>query len=57
MSAVEAEGLIRKDYGRKIRSIRITPEQYKEITGDPYVADAPPSEGPSGATDGFTGTE
>lgn len=29
----------------------ITPEQFEEITGDPYVADAPPSEGPSRATD------
>ncbi|MCY9052438.1 XkdX family protein [Bacillus spizizenii] len=33
---------------------KITPEQYKEITGEDYPT---PSEGSSGATDGSTGTE
>lgn len=33
---------------------KITPEQYKEITGEDYPT---PSEGPSGATDRSTGTE
>lgn len=29
---------------------RITPEQYEDITGDPYVADAPPNEDGNGST-------
>ncbi|MEC1700914.1 MULTISPECIES: XkdX family protein [Bacillus] len=36
---------------------RITPEQYKEITGDEYIKDSPPSEGTAGETDGSVGTD
>ncbi|MED3230297.1 XkdX family protein [Bacillus velezensis] len=37
-----------------VRYGKITSEQYKEITGEAYPT---PSEVPSGATDGATGTE
>ncbi|WBY39823.1 XkdX family protein [Bacillus subtilis] len=36
---------------------RITPEQYKEITGDDYIENSPPSEGTSGTSDGSVGTD
>ncbi|MED1676336.1 XkdX family protein [Bacillus subtilis] len=36
---------------------RITPEQYKEITGDEYIEGSPPSEGTAGETDGSVGTD
>ncbi|MGG4031426.1 XkdX family protein [Bacillus subtilis] len=36
---------------------RITPEQYKEITGDDYIENSPPSEGTSGTSDGSVGSD
>ncbi|MDY7432059.1 XkdX family protein [Bacillus sp. V26] len=36
---------------------RITPEQYKEITGEDYIENSPPSEGTSGTSDGSVGTD
>ncbi|MFE6232551.1 XkdX family protein [Bacillus subtilis] len=36
---------------------RITPEQYKEITGDEYIENSPPSEGTSGTSDGSVGSD
>ncbi len=36
---------------------RITPEQYKEITGEEYIEGSPPSEGTAGETDGSVGTD
>ncbi|MCY8085107.1 XkdX family protein [Bacillus inaquosorum] len=36
---------------------RITPEQYKEITGEDYIENSPPSEGTSGTSDGSVGSD